>query len=100
MEKETSCINSRAIIDYVKAHNKGDCSPVLEGLDPEINSLPDPEGFLRDPNNWVSCAVVCKLLERAGVVFNDEMTAYKIARYAAENAALGYAQGIIVKEFW
>jgi len=100
MEKETSCINSRAIIDYIKAHNKGDCSPVLEGLDPEINALPDPEGFLRDPNNWVSCTVVCKLFERAGVVFNDEMAAYKIARYAVENAALGYAQGIIVKAFW
>ncbi|MBW1783046.1 MAG: GAF domain-containing protein [Deltaproteobacteria bacterium] len=100
MDKETNCINTRAIIDYVKAHNKGDCSPVLDGLHPEINSLPDPEDFLRDPNNWVSCAVVCRLLERARVVFDDDMIAYKIARYAAENAALGYAQGIIVKAFW
>ena len=100
MEKETSCINSRAIIAYVKAYNKGDCSPVLAGLDPEIDCLPDAEGFLRDPNNWISCTVVCKLLERARLLFDDEMTAYKIARYASENVALGYAQGIIVKAFW
>jgi len=100
MEKETCCINTRAIIDYVKAHNKGDCSQVLDRLDPEINSLHDPEGFLRDPNNWVSCAVVCKLFERARMAFDDEMIAFKIAKYATENAALGYAQGIIVKTFW
>jgi len=100
MKKETSCINSRAIIDYVKAKNDGDCSGLLTRLDPEIDMLPDPEAFLRDPNNWISCTVVGKLLKRARLICNDDLAAYKIARYAAENTALGYAQGIIVKAFW
>lgn len=51
MEKEVNCINSRVVINYIKAHNNGDCSELLYGLDPEIDSLPDPESFLKDPNN-------------------------------------------------
>jgi signal transduction histidine kinase len=100
MEKETSCINSRAILDYVKEHNDGDCSALLADLDPEIDTLPDPEGFLRDPNNWISCTVVSKLYERARTLLNDETAAYKVAKYAVEKTSLGYAQSIIVKAFW
>jgi len=100
MKKETSCINSRAILEYVKEYNNGNCSGLLGNLDPEIDGLTDPENFLRDPNNWISCTVVSRLLERARLIFNDDMAAYKIARYAAENISLGYAQSIIVKAFW
>ena len=100
MEKETSCINSRAILGYVKEYNDGDCSALLGNLDPEIDHLPDPEGFLTDPNNWISCAVISKLLERAGLILHDEIVAYKIGKYAVEKTSLGYVQGIIVKALW
>jgi signal transduction histidine kinase len=100
MKKETSCINSRAIIDYVKDHKLEALPILLEHLDPEIDSLSDPEVFLRDANNWISCDVLAELYKRARLIFNDEMTAYDIARYAAENFHLGYAQSIIVKAFW
>jgi signal transduction histidine kinase len=100
MKKETSCINSRAILDYVKEHNDGDCRGLLKNLDSEIVVLSDPEDFLRDPNNWISCAVVSKLLERARWILNDKMVAYKIGGYAVEKASLGYTQRIIVKAFW
>ncbi|MGD2029475.1 MAG: ATP-binding protein [Desulfobacterales bacterium] len=100
MEKETSCINSRAILDYVKKYNDGDCSVLLENLDPEIDTLRYPEKFLRDPNSWISCSVISKLYKRAASILNDEMAAYKIGRYATENISLGYAQRIIFKTFW
>jgi len=100
MEKETSCINSRAIINYVRDHYKGDCSGLLENLDPEIDALSDPESFLSDPNNWISCTVISKLYERARLLLDDEMAAYKMARWAFEKSSLGYAQRIIVKTFW
>jgi signal transduction histidine kinase len=100
MEKETSCINSRAILDYVKEYSDGDCSGLLGSLDPEIDDLPDPEGFLTDPNNWISCVVVSKLLERARLILHDEVVAYKIGKYAVEKTSLGYVQGIIVKALW
>ncbi len=100
MEKEVNCINSRAILEYVKEYNNGDCSGILCNLDPEIDTLSDSESFLRDPNNWISCTLACKLYERARLILHDEMAAYKIAKYAVENFSLGYAQRIIVKAFW
>jgi len=100
MEKEICCINCRAILDYVKEYGHGDSSGLLTGIDPEIDALPDPEGFLRDPNNWVSCGMVARLWERVGSMFSDDMVAYKVARYAVENTKFGYAQEIIVKTLW
>ena len=100
MKKETSCINASAILDYVKAHNNGDISGLLETLDPEINSLLDPEGFLRDPNNWVSCTVISKLYKRARMILHDEMAAYKTAKHTVGNMSFGYAQRILIKSLW
>ena len=100
MEKEVSCINSRFILDYMKDQNNGDCSGLLENLHPEIDALPDSETFLRDPHNWISCGVVCEMLERAKSILDDEEAPYKMARFAVENTSLGYAQRIIFKALW
>jgi len=100
MEKETSCINSRAILDYVNKYNNGDLSGLLQNLDPEMDALPDPKSFLRDPNNWISCTVVSRLYERARLILHDEMAAYNIAKYAVDKTSLGYTQRIIVKALW
>jgi len=98
MEKETSCINSKVILDYLKEHYSGDLSDSYKDLDPEIDALPDPESFLSDTNNWVSCAVVSKLFERAKLILNDESAPHKIARYAVENTDLGF-KSLIFKVF-
>ncbi|MBN1105605.1 MAG: GAF domain-containing protein [Deltaproteobacteria bacterium] len=100
MEKETSCINARAILEYVRTHNSGDVSGLLGDLDPELDQSPDTEGFLTDPNNWISCSVISKLYERAKKILKDDAAAYKIARHAVENLKMGYAQSIIVKALW
>jgi signal transduction histidine kinase len=100
MEKETSCINARVIIEYVKELNHGDASLILGNLAPEIDNLSDPQAFLSDPNNWISCSVISRLYERARTLFDDDMTAYKIAKHAVENTSLGYAQRILVKALW
>ena len=100
MEKEVSCINSRYFLDYIKEHHNDDYPRLLENLAPEIDALPDTEGFLRDPNNWISCTVASKLYARARSILNDEMAAYKISMHAVKKTSLGYAQGIIVKAFW
>jgi len=100
MEKEVNCINSKSIINYMRAHNNGDCSELLRDLDPEIDSLPDPESFLQDTNNWISSSVISKLFKRAESIMHDERVAYKIAKYSIENSSLGYIQKIFVKAFW
>ncbi len=96
MEQETSCINSKVVLDYVKKHNHGDCSELLKNLDPEIDILPDLERFLSDPNNWISCTVISKLYEKAKLILDDELAPYKMAQYALEKTDLGF-KGLIVK---
>ncbi len=98
MKKETNCINSKAVLAYVKEHNDGDYAELLENLDPEIDALQDPEHFLTDPHNWISGTVLFKLFERARRILNDEMTAYKIGQYAVEKTDLGI-RTLIVKVF-
>ena len=100
MEKEVCCANSRAIINYVKKHNENVLNELLNDLDPELNEITDKETFLTDRNNWISCSVASKLYERVRILFKDEMAAYNIARFAAENYHLGYGQWIIIRAFW
>jgi signal transduction histidine kinase len=100
MEKEVSCVNSIAILDYVREHYQGDHSFLLRGLDPEIDSSPDPEKFLRDPHNWISCKTVSELFDRVARLFQDDTIAYKIARHSVERTNLGYIQKVFVKAFW
>jgi len=101
MEKETSCINARAILDYVRVHQGGDAvQHLVQDLHPEIDDLLDPESFLRDPNNWISCAVIAKLYGRAKILLNDDMAAFHIARYAIEHSSMGYTQRLIFKGLW
>ncbi|MBN2033970.1 MAG: GAF domain-containing protein [Deltaproteobacteria bacterium] len=99
MEKEVNCTNSRAVLDYLKEHLEGGYSRLLSDLDPEIEATGDPEGFLSDPNNWISCTVASELYQRASVALNDPTVAYKIAKFAVEKKSYGYAQRIIVKAF-
>jgi signal transduction histidine kinase len=100
VKKETSCINTKTIFEYVKELNHGDCSVLLGNLGPEIDGLRDPEGFFSDPNNWISCSVIRKLYERAKSILNDNMVAYKMAETAIKNYSLGYIQKVFVKAFW
>ena len=99
MEKEVSCNNSKAILDYMRAHYDGDHSELLRNLDPEIDGQDDPEGFLRDPRNWISCTVASKLYARARSMLKDDMATLKIARYAIENRSYGYAHRILIMAF-
>ena len=100
MKKEVSCLNSRAIISYVKLHNNNDLGDLLNNLDPEIDLLPDPESYLTDRNKWISCTVASKLYKRARTILKDDMAAYKIGKYAAETIRLGYVQNIIIRASW
>lgn len=99
MQKEVSCINSKAVLNYIRKY-KGETSTLLDNLDPELGALEDPESFLLDPNNWISSRVACKLLERAKLILNDQLAIYKIAKFAIDNTYLGYIQKILVKAFW
>lgn len=100
MKKEVCCLNTIAVLDYFKEKNRNDCSELLRNLDPEIDELNDPEAYLMDPNNWVSCEIAVKLFERTKHILQDDMASYKVAIYSIVNSSLGYIQKAFVKAFW
>jgi signal transduction histidine kinase len=100
MEKEVNCVNCKAIIEYVRAHNNGECSRLIAGIHPEIDSLKNPIAYLTDTKNWVSTSVIIKLFERVRSLFQNDHIAYEIARFVVENPSLEKRHLQFVKSFW
>jgi signal transduction histidine kinase len=99
MRKESSCINTRAILDYVIAHAGVDPREIILGLSPEIDCLLDAEAFLRSPNNWVDAAFVAGLLARVRELTHNEDVAFEIGRFAVERALTNKRQRLLLKLF-
>jgi len=97
MEKETSCINSKAVLGYVSRHNHGSIDPLIENLDPEINTMVNPDVYLCDQNNWISCRVLAELFRRSRELLGDPYIAFKIGKYAVQDSSLGLSQQILLK---
>ena len=97
MNKEISCLNTKAIVEYVRRHNGGDLRSLLEHLDPELDHQKDLEKFLTDPNNWVSSKVFSDLCLRAREIFHDDRIAFKIGFESISANRLGYIQRIFVR---
>ena len=97
MKKETSCIISKAVLGYVKMHNNGSIEPLLDNLDSEINLMVNPETYLSDQNNWISCRILAELFKRSRELFCDPFIAFKIGKYAVQKSSLGLSQQILLK---
>ncbi|MBI3016017.1 MAG: hypothetical protein HYY65_13380, partial [Candidatus Tectomicrobia bacterium] len=99
MKKDVSCLNTKAILEYVRRHNGGDLKSLLDHLDPELDHQKDLEKFLTDPNNWVSSGVFSELCRRAREIFHDDRVAFKIGFESVSAQRLGYIQRIFVRMF-
>ena len=97
MQKESSCINSKAVLGYVKKHNHGSIGLLINNLDPEINMMVNPETYLSDQNNWISCRILANLFKRSRELFCDPFIAFKIGKYAVQESTLGLIQQILLK---
>jgi len=97
MRKETSCINSKAVLGYVGKHNHGSIEPLIENLDPEMDTMDNPDIYLCDQNNWISCRILAELFKRSRELFCDPFIAFKIGKYAVQDSSLGLSQQILLK---
>jgi len=97
MKRETSCITSLAIIDYIEQKTGSPVYNLVQNLDPEIDEYGDPLYYLKDPNNWISCRVMARLFNRACHLLKDETAPSKIARHAIQNAALGCGHRLVFR---
>ncbi len=99
MERHNSCINTRAVIDYVETHNAELIAPLLEPLKPMLPEISDTKNFLSDSNNWVSTDVLIVLYDQVKRLFNKEDIVYDIGFESVAKHRLGYIQRILFLQY-
>ncbi len=96
MDRHNSCLNTRAIIDYIE-RRRGDVEELLVGLEDELKGIPDPLTFLRDAHNWVSSEICRGMYANARRITSNERVAYDIGFESVVHKRLGYIQEILLK---
>ena len=96
MDRHNSCLNTRAIIDYIERHY-GSPHLLLRGLEEELGEVDDPLAFLRDAHNWVSAGVVARMYANARELTGDPRVAYQIGFESVTHQRLGYIQQILLR---
>ncbi|HVO82963.1 MAG TPA: response regulator [Syntrophobacteria bacterium] len=96
MEQHNSCINTKAVLDYVEERDPSLILPLLEDLDPELQGIGDLKSFLRDPNNWVSTGVLIRLYDRVKTLFKNDNVVFEIGYDSVAKQRLGYIQRVFL----
>ncbi len=73
-----SCLNSRAIIEYVRHHYADRMADLLRELPDPWNSYSAAEAFLTDESNWIPSSLVVELFRRARWISGDDNVAFRI----------------------
>jgi putative nucleotidyltransferase with HDIG domain len=97
VEKIHSCVITRAIIHYVSERLPDRVTPLIGNLDPQLDVLPDPKGYLMDSNNWVSSEVCAEMFRRAEEYFGDPVIAFRIGYDATVNMPMGDIQRVLIR---
>ncbi|MBW2329756.1 MAG: response regulator [Deltaproteobacteria bacterium] len=100
MKPETSCLNTRALIDYVRARNPENLHLLWEPLKGKLPEGGDPEQFLADPNNWISAEVCRDIMEQTRIATSDQMAVYNAGFESIVQKKLGYVQQIFVRSLF
>jgi CheY-like chemotaxis protein len=79
MKTEISCLNTRALIQYVKARNPEQLHLLWAPLKNEVIGREHPERFLSNPGNWISVEQCVAVMEQTKKVTSDEMAVFKAA---------------------
>jgi len=99
MKPETSCLNTKAIVDFVRDAKPGKLHLLWKPLEGKIPDSENPEAFLSDHNNWISIDVCRRIMEAAKEATSDDMAVYKAAFESTRQKKLGYMERIFVRTF-
>ena len=99
LKRHNSCINSRAIIQYIEDYAPDKLEELLQDLGPEMNGVENKRDYLCNPNNWISSELLEILFQRAKVILQDPDAAFRIGYNSILKRHLGYIQKIIIYAF-
>ncbi len=95
-QHHVNCMNSLAVIEYVKERAPEMLPMLYEQLMPEMKGVQDPEAFLSDPNNWLPSSLMIKLFTNAKNILNDVDAAYHIGFNSVLKRRYRYIQKIFI----
>jgi len=96
---EVSCLNCKAIFDYVNRYKPDRINELFLDLPSPYNAMEDIVSFLIDENNWVSSDLIVKLFENARKILGDKEVAFRIGFESIVNKKLGHAQKLFIAAF-
>jgi putative nucleotidyltransferase with HDIG domain len=94
-----NCINSRAIIEYVRRHRPDQIDELLSSLPGPFAALPRLDDYLCNENNWVPSSLVVQLFENARRISGNAEVAFDIGFESITHRDLGYTQRLFVMLF-
>ena len=98
-EKNNSCLNTRAIIEYIRRRFPDRLGELFEGLPMPYATLPSPEVYLSDENNWVSSSVVVTLFENARKISRNSTIAFDVGYESIIHREMSYFQKLFLNIF-
>jgi len=99
VDRVVNCINSRAVIAYVKKYHAELLESLLADLDPFFDTVENVEEFLTDEHNWISQHVCAKLFERVRIFSGNPEVAREIGHESILFRRYGYIESILIKSF-
>ena len=92
-----SCLNSRAIIEYIRRSHPGRMGDLFSGLSAPWSEMPALENFLSDENNWIPSSLIVRLFDNARAITADPDVAFHIGFDSIVNREFSYWQTIFVR---
>jgi two-component system cell cycle sensor histidine kinase/response regulator CckA len=99
MQRHNSCINTKAVIDFVEERDPTLVESLLKNLSPELAGVTDVKQFLSDPNNWVSTRILIHLYDRVKKLLGKDDVVFDIGFESLGKRRLGYIQRIFLSAF-
>ncbi|HUI69812.1 MAG TPA: HD domain-containing phosphohydrolase [Spirochaetia bacterium] len=94
---DVSCLNSRAIIEYIRRSHPGRLRELFSALPAPWSDMPSIESFLSEENNWIPSSLIVRLFENARAITADPDVAFHIGFDSIVNREFGYWQSIFVR---
>ncbi len=96
---EVSCLNIKAVYEYVKNRIPKKANLVFRDLPGVYAKIKNPVEVLTDENNWVSNKVTVKIFQNAKEILGDENAPYSIGLESITRKHFGYIQKIFLHAF-
>ena len=90
-----SCLNSRAIIEYLRGKYPDRLHELFSGLPTPWSDMPSPEIYLSEENNWIPSSLIVKLFANARAITGDPDVAFHIGFDSMVRREFSYIQRIL-----